>query len=74
MLPMQNELLETLTKFHRDVLLPDVKREVGNLRDEMVARFDGINSHFDSIYARFGRLETGIPGPDRIGHANRSAS
>jgi hypothetical protein len=55
---MQNELLETLVRFHRDVLLPDVKREFGGLREELVARFDGLNPHFDSIYARFGRLET----------------
>ncbi len=54
--------LATLTQFHREVMLPDVQRivgeAVGELRREFGARFDEVNRHFDSVYQRFERLET----------------
>jgi hypothetical protein len=49
-----DDLIPVLTRFHREELLPDVKRivgeAVGQLRTEM-------NAHFDAIYQRFDRLE-----------------
>jgi hypothetical protein len=59
---MAEDLVVTLAKFHRDVLLPDVKRVVGEavqeLRDEMNAGFDEMNGRFDDIYQRLDRLDT----------------
>jgi len=50
-----DDLLPILTRFQRDVLLPDVKRIVG----EAVGALEGrMNAHFDAIYRRFDRLET----------------
>ena len=49
--------LSVLAQFHRDVILPDMQRVVGELRSEMNARFDDVNGHFDAIYQRFDRLE-----------------
>ena len=56
---MKNELLHALTRYHHEMILPDVQRivedaiekSVGPLRSEMY-------SHFDSVYARFNRLES----------------
>lgn len=51
---MADDLIPVLTRFHREVLLPDVKRivdeAVGDLRAEL-------NAHFDAVYQRFDRLE-----------------
>lgn len=52
---MAEDLLPILTRFHREVVLPDMQRLVGDLRDEMNARF---TAHLDAIYQRFDRLET----------------
>jgi hypothetical protein len=50
-----DDLIPVLTRFHREVLLPDLERivgeAVGELRGEM-------NAHFDAIHRRFDRLET----------------
>lgn len=52
-----DDLLSVLTKFHRQVVVPDIQSIVGAavapfaLRDETL-------SHFDAIYKRFDRLET----------------
>jgi chromosome segregation ATPase len=52
---MKNDMLQMLTRFHREIALPDVQRivdqAVGTLRNDM-------NSHFDGVYARFDRLES----------------
>lgn len=55
---MAEDLIPILTRFHREVVLPDVQRVVGELRLEMNQRFAGLDSHFDAIYQRFDRLET----------------
>jgi len=52
------DLVQALTKFHREVILPDIERVVGGLRDEMNARFAAQDAHFDALYQRFDRLET----------------
>ncbi len=51
------DLVQVLTKFHREVVLPDIKRVVGDLRDEMNARFTSLDGDFDAIYQRFDKLE-----------------
>ena len=58
---MSDDLLQVLTRFHREVVQPDlnqlldrvsgVEGSLGTLRDEML-------THFDAIYQRFDRLET----------------
>jgi len=49
------DLVTVFARFHREVLLPDMQRligdAVGGLRQEM-------NAHFDAIYQRLDRLET----------------
>ncbi len=49
---MAEDLLPMLTRFHREVVLPDIKRVVGDLRDEMSARFTALDGQFDAIYQR----------------------
>jgi hypothetical protein len=53
------DLLSVLTKFHREVVLPDVERVV---KAPLEARISGLRaemlSHFDAIYKRFDRLES----------------
>lgn len=52
---MADDLIPVLTRFHREVLLPDVKRivgeAVGELRTEMNAHFDELNKRFDRLEA-----------------------
>lgn len=49
------ELYSVLMRFHREVVVTDIERIVGQridvLRDETL-------SHFDAMYKRFDRLET----------------
>jgi len=72
MTAMPDDLLQVLTRFHREVIVPDLDRrdekyakaeQLGSLRNEML-------SHFDAIYQRFDRLETEyqaiVAGLDRI--------
>ena len=52
---MADDLIPILTRFHREVVLPDIRRIVG----EVVGDFEGrMNAHFDAIYQRFEKLET----------------
>jgi hypothetical protein len=51
-----DDLIPILTRFHREVVLPDIQRVVGDLRLEMNERF--ADAHFDAIDQRFDRLET----------------
>ncbi len=55
---MTEDLIPILTKFHREIFLPDIQLLIGELREEMNARFDEVNRHFDAIYKRFDRLES----------------
>ena len=49
---------ETLVRFHREVVIPDIERIVQPRFDEIDRRFDEAFSHFDGIYKRFDRLES----------------
>ena len=55
---MAEDLIPILTRFHREVVLPDIQRVVGELRLEMNERFAGLDAHFAAIYKRFEALET----------------
>ena len=56
---MAEDLLPLLTRFHREIVLPDIKRVVGETVGEAVSALEGrMNTHFDEIYKRFERLET----------------
>jgi hypothetical protein len=52
---MAEDLLSVLTRFHREVVLPDLERVVdarlAPLRDEML-------SNFDAVFKRLDRLES----------------
>ncbi len=54
---MADDLLQVLTRFHREVVMPDVERavgeQVGRLRDEMLPHFDAIDQRFDDLEKRF---------------------
>jgi hypothetical protein len=52
---MGDDLIPMLTRFHREVVLPDIGRVVGEAVDGLEGR---MNAHFDAIYERFEKLET----------------
>jgi predicted nuclease with TOPRIM domain len=53
------DLLPLLTRFHREVVLPDITRIVGDAVEGSEQRLrNEMNAHFDAIYQRFDRLET----------------
>ena len=47
------DLLQVLTRFHRDVVVPDIREIVGTterrLRDEMQAGFDALAQRLDKL-------------------------
>src|SRR2546428_301367 len=58
---MPEELISVLTRFDREVVLPDIERIVTDAIagvDSRVSRLrDETLSHFDAVYKRFDRLE-----------------
>lgn len=61
---MAEDLVTVLTRFHRDVLLPDVTRLIqeseGRLRDEMHSIFDGISHRLDRLETEYQMLVAGV--------------
>ena len=59
---MAENILPLLTRFHHEVVLPDVRRiveeTVGGLEERMDAKFRDVFGHFDAIHQRLERLET----------------
>jgi len=57
-----DELLSVLTRFHREVVVPDIERivndSVGGVNSPLTALRQEMLSHFDGIYRRFDRLES----------------
>jgi hypothetical protein len=50
-----DDLIPILTRFHREVVLPDIQRVLG----EAVGGLEGrMNAHFAAIHHRFDKLET----------------
>lgn len=55
---MAEDLLPILTRFHREILLPDMKRLVEESEQRIGTRFDDLSGHFDKTYQRLDRLES----------------
>jgi len=56
---MKNDFLQALTRYHREVMLPDVQRLVDDAIDKSVGPLrNDMLSHFDDMYRRFDRLES----------------
>ncbi len=62
---MADDLFGVLTRFHREVVIPDLDSRIGavsqELRGEIRALRDEMLSHFDAVYKRFDRLEYSRP-------------
>jgi hypothetical protein len=54
---MSDDLLKVLTRFHREVVVPDIDRLVDERISKTDKKFDEILTHFDAIYQRFDRLD-----------------
>lgn len=52
---MADKLLTTLTQFHREIVLPDVRETVTEVVGAAESRTNG---HFDSVYRHLDSLET----------------
>lgn len=63
-----DELLNVLTRFHREVVLPDIERVVDErldaritpLRDEMLSNFDAIYKKLDRLEDEYQSLKAGL--------------
>lgn len=53
-----DKLLAILARFHREIVLPDIERVVGDLGEEMSRRLGALGGCFSKIYKGFDRLET----------------
>ncbi|MEK6374260.1 MAG: hypothetical protein AABO58_16355 [Acidobacteriota bacterium] len=55
---MADDLLKVLTRFHREVVVPDIERIVDSRFDSRLAPFrDEVLTNFDAVWKRFDRLE-----------------
>ncbi|HSP16359.1 MAG TPA: hypothetical protein VLV78_16550 [Thermoanaerobaculia bacterium] len=63
MTDVPEDLLDALTRFHREVVLPDIERvvseplnsRISSLRDEMLSNFEAIDKRFDRLEANISR-------------------
>ena len=57
---MADDVSKLLQRLQSEIIsgFDGVRRDVSDLRDEMNSGFRDVLSHFDGIYARFDRLET----------------
>jgi predicted nucleic acid-binding Zn-ribbon protein len=59
-----DDLLSVLTRFHREVVLPDMERVVGSveirLRDEMQTGFDALAQKLDKLDTEYHMLVAGL--------------
>jgi predicted nucleic acid-binding Zn-ribbon protein len=53
--PATEDLVQVLTKFHREVIVPDIERIVGASEQRLT---DKMNTLFDALAQRLDRLET----------------
>ena len=51
---MAEDLIPILTRFHREIVLPDMERVID---ERITASETRQNAHFDAIYARFKTIE-----------------
>jgi chromosome segregation ATPase len=58
------DLVQVLTKFHREIVLPDIERIVGaaeiRLRDEMQTGFDALAQRLDRLETEYHMLVVGL--------------
>ena len=62
------DLVQVLTKFHREIVVPDIERIVGNvvegaerrLRDEMQTGFDALAQRLDRLEIEYHMLVAGM--------------
>jgi predicted nucleic acid-binding Zn-ribbon protein len=58
------DLVQVLTKFHREIVVPDIERIVGEterrLRDEMHAGFDALSQRLDRLETEYHMLVVGL--------------
>jgi hypothetical protein len=57
---MADEILTLLTRFHREIVVPDIERIVESKIDRQGARFDEVLSHLDRMYKRFDTVDSEI--------------
>jgi hypothetical protein len=63
-----DELIVVLTRFHREVVMPDVERivdsrlgeRIGSLRDEMLTQFDGVSKRLDRLESEHYALSAAV--------------
>lgn len=54
---MAEDLIQTLTRFHREVVMPDVVRVIDRAFEEKLTPFrDEVLTNFDAVYKRFDDL------------------
>jgi predicted nuclease with TOPRIM domain len=58
------DLVQILTKFHREIVIPDIERIVGKafdgLRDEMQTGFDALAQRLDKLEIEYHMLVAGL--------------
>lgn len=63
-----DDLVQVLSRFHREIVVPDIERIVGNavegaerrLRDEMQAGFDALAQRLDKLETEYHMLVAGL--------------
>jgi predicted nuclease with TOPRIM domain len=64
MLAVGDDLIPILTRFHREIVLPDVERIVGaaeqRLRNEMQIGFDALAKRLDKLEVEYHMLVSGL--------------
>jgi len=64
---MAEELWQTLLRFHREVIAPDLRKMVGEelvpVRDEIAAFKRDVNQHFDELYKRLDTIDSPTSAP-----------
>ncbi len=61
---MPDELLSVLTRFHREVVVPDIERivdaKITPLREEMLANFDAVFKTLDRLESEYHALTAAV--------------
>ena len=64
---MADELWNTLLKFHREIVIPDINTIVGSVRDELssfkretAANFDAVWKHFEVLDSEYHALNAAV--------------
>ena len=73
---MADDLLSVLTRFHREVMLPDVRQTVeeseGRIRDEMLSLFDGVFQRLERLDVEYHAIAAAVARIER--HAGPAGS